>query len=467
MAYDIGRLRQQNLMGGYDQLTPGAGGNYMEENSNPTSPYTPGPGLESIGAQQDRDTILGPTGEPLNQGGIQAPTIDPVGATPTRSNGPTLKETIDAINAGYSPDYTSRDRLNALLNEAPTRQAPGWGRALVAAGMSIKAQDPIATAEKVMYAPYMRDVEEWKTRADPYYKAAELENRQNINERTLVSNAATAYSAAERNRIAQENNESKNQIGLIRANAYRAKQMGAEVKIEQGMVVAVYPDRIEHLGRVPGTSTDAELADIRGKYQVQAAREAAKGAGERSNAAGSEFYTTPSDEIVVGNPRTGQVPPKGSTRTGTDRPPSATNTLETRRQEQDRMDDAYTGDRTTAQKYMTGNSRQGYTWKARPEVGSGKTFGYFGTGVTEADVKAYDDFRSSVDPNYKPPTKGLGPSTRVLNPDGTESTVPKKDGESPNVRYQVSKTDKNRIRRTRDGGKTWEVSTDGGRRWSK
>jgi hypothetical protein len=216
MAYDIGRLRQQNLMGGYDQLTPGGGGgNYMDEGSNPTSPYTPGPGLEQVGAQQDANnngTVLGPDGQPLQQDSvIQTPTVTPVGAPKVDPNARSFKQTLDEMNAGYTPEYTARDRNSAFLDAPPTRNDPGWGRTLVAAGMSIKANDPIKTAESVMYAPYMRDVEDWKTKADPYYKAAELENRQNINERTIVSNAATAYGTAERNRIAQENNDARNE----------------------------------------------------------------------------------------------------------------------------------------------------------------------------------------------------------------------------------------------------------------
>jgi len=88
------------------------------------------------------------------------------------------------------------------------------------------------------------------------------------------------------------------------------------------------------------------------------------------------------------------------------------------------MDDAYTGDNTTARKYMTGNARNGYTWKPRPQL---KSENYFWPGtdaVTEADQKAYDDFRSSVDPNYKPPTSSRLNVGKVPGEEYTEDGTP-------------------------------------------
>src|SRR5512145_2363972 len=97
---------------------------------------------------------------------------------------------IGMVNKIYSPETTSRDKYNQLLGSFPERNQPSWARKLVAGGMGLDARrrqggDPLATMETAMYAPYMRDVSAWKEQVEPTYKAAELENRANINERTL------------------------------------------------------------------------------------------------------------------------------------------------------------------------------------------------------------------------------------------------------------------------------------------
>jgi len=436
MAYDIGRLRQQNLMGGYDQLTPGAGMNYMNEDSNPSSPYTPGPGLESVAAQQDSNAILGPDGQPLQEPSpIQAPTIEAPRVDP--NTGRTLQDYLKQMNEAYTPDYTSRDRLNTLLNEAPTREAPGWGRTLVAAGMSVKANDPIKTAESVMYAPYMRDVEEWKTRADPYYKAAELENRQNINERTLMANAATAHAAAERTAATERAATARNEVALIRANAENARANKWTVKVVGPDVMAYSPDgqSSRRLGS-SGNLTQEEKINLEGGWRVEAARQTGADAMGRTVAAGAEVVNDDTGAGVV-NPRDPDAPIRripgttGPVRTPGSRG-ATTNTLETRRQKQDRMEEAYTAHSSEASKYMKGDGKGGLTWKPRPTPGEG---GWFGSGVgahSEAEAKAYDEYRSAIDPDYKPPVSSsrpapIGGSNRV--PDPNDQTAAGDTGE--------------------------------------
>lgn len=464
MAYDIGRLRQQNLMGGYDQLTPGASGgmNYMDEGSNPTSPYTPGPGLEAVGAQQDSNAILGPDGQPLQQeSAIQTPTVTQIGAPRVDPNSRTFQQTLDEMNAGYTPDYTSRDRNNALLDAPPVRGNPGWGRTLVAAGMSVKAQDPIKTAETVMYAPYYRDVEDWKTKADPYYKAAELENRQNINERTIVSNAATAYAAAEKARIAEQNNIEKNRINEVRAKAYAWKQMHPDWDWDTTGPTYVLKGpngEIKDTGIKTGEMSAEDLQLLKNKGSIAAARargEAAVGVAQAGAIAGNrdvlviggvphqrnaDGSLTPIEGGEAGGAyRPGTGPPRAS---GTGAGGSSTNRLEARRQINDRLQETYETDPTNRD-YVKKTGEGKFQFAERPVVGKtvGSTFGFGGRKITEQDVQAYDDYRSSVDPSYKPPTKGLGPSTsavpntntgsRTSDPGTIEATGP--DGKTQKI----------------------------------
>lgn len=437
------QLRQQSLFDGYDQLTPGAGQQqeYSDDDYNPSSPYTPGPtssGLESVGAQQDRDAVLGPDGRPLDDSNIKAPTIDPVG-TPSPSKGASFEDYIDMMNKGYTPDYTSRDRLNKLLDEAPTRSAPGWGRALIAAGMSVKADDPIATAEKVMYAPYMRDVEEWKTRADPYYKAADLENRQNINERTLMTNAATAYSAAERTAAQERAAADRNEVSMINARANQARSLGYKV--------AVVGTRLVGTRTVDGKIEKVDLGDsgkmderdrvlLQNEGRVAAAEASAGGALGRVQAGGGGIHQTPDGRTwrldENGNPVEVQYPPRGggppaSTSGRVTKPSSSVggdSALERKRVEQERIADVRETD-PGARKQLIPSGNGTYTMRPRP-VPHEDTW-VPGDHVPQEDADEWDRVKKLIDPTYEPPpptiprvgASGIGPST----PAGTSNKV--------------------------------------------
>ena len=437
----VKQLRTQSLFGGYDQLTPGADfGNedmgYSDDDQG-SSPYTPGPtssGLERVAAQQDRDTVLGPDGRPL-ESNIKAPTVAPVGA-PSPSKGQTFQDYIQQMNEGYTPDYTSRDRLNKLLDAPPERSAPGWARALTAAALSVKAQDPIKTAEQVMYAPYMRDVEEWKTRADPYLKSAELENRQNINERTLVSNAATAYSAAERNRVAEENNQMKNSIAVVRNNIQQAKNSGLKIEKAGDRFIGINPQTGQRydLGASGGMTREEEINAL-GEWRVEAARQAGADAMGRTIAAGAENVTAPDGSIVRTNPRdpSAPAPPRGSTRVPSGNSGGTDSALERGRIEQENIRRVMEVDKG-ARKLIRPRGNNTYGMGPRP-VPHEDTW-MPGDHVPQEAADEWDRVKKLIDPSYVPPpptiprvggtSSSSTPTTRILNPDGSESTVPQK-----------------------------------------
>jgi len=281
-------LRQQKIFGQFDNIDPNDYGmgqvpifTGMESNTPPYAP--PGPVMDprppSMATSQ---SVQGPP----------APTMDPG-----------LKSIIDQMNAGYTPDYTSRDRLNRLLDAPPERNKPSWARKLVAGGLSLKSEDPIATAEKAMYAPYLRDQAEWTGKTAPFAQAAQLENTANIQERTLVGNAATAHAAQVRadtqQRIADAKNETaqkRAENDNIRARAYAAKNNGYTIHKAGDRYIGINPQgqRID-VGPSGGLDRETEL-DIMGEWGVKRAE--AQGAAAVDTArAGAQ--ATGRDLIVV------------------------------------------------------------------------------------------------------------------------------------------------------------------------
>jgi len=479
MAYGIQNLRRSTV---FDQLTPGARGYNEYSDDNEVIRAPDGQPLERNEYEPSDTRVLRPDGTPLEEPPSGLAKIADVSVNPNKPNEQErLKGYLDTIGGAYTPDYTSRNRNDRLLDDAPTRGQPtNWDRT-AAILMSLGQKDALGIQERVLQAPYYQKAEEFKLKTEPFYKAAELENRQNINERTLLTNAATTYTAAERNRIAQENNEAKAENERIRAQAYAFKQTHPNwtIKTDGPNVMAYNPQNPSappiNLGP-SGKMSQIDLENLKGEYRVEAARQTGADAMARTQVAGAETYVDPAtNQPRVVNPRTGEGMGGGPVRKPTTGGAGSTNTLETRRQEQDAMENAYTGDNATARKYMTGDPRHGFIWKNRPTV-TPESLWPGKQEVTEADVAEYDRYRTSVDPNYKPPTKGLGPSTRVLNPDGTESTVPNvtspsKDINAPqkttgkDYRLKQNPNNPNEKARSFDGGKTWQKSTDGGRTW--
>jgi hypothetical protein len=438
MAYgDIQRLRQQyifqpteDISGGdmgygpsmdYGEAPPEYGGGYNDTSQNPF----------------DRPPTSMPAEASSGQAGMGAP---PPVAPPQVPGGSSLQETLDAINRVYTPENVDRDRLRKLMDAAPERQAPSFGRALVAGGLSLKAQDPIATAEKVLYAPHYRNMADWTAKVDPYYKTAELENRANINERTLAGNVVTAQTQADRIASQEKIAAEKNRVAEIRARALDFKARGYEIKVLGDEVVGFSPDGKRISLGSSGGMDEADKIRLEGKYKVEAAEASGKSALDRITAAGGQIVVMPDGSLRVINPRT--VPPTNTPVPGSTpgAPPTKLggapkeNILDKRRRENDTLQTIYQTDPGN-RKYITKKTDGTYTFKNRPVVTPESGWGWWHTDqVTEADVKAYDDLRKEVDPSYVPPkpggiggslgsgkeetqkSSGIGPSTGPTTP---------------------------------------------------
>jgi len=225
--YDLQRLRQQNLfnpdtsggmtaMGGmsgmgvanpYDQ--PETENTFQDQMYIPNAQSAPTPGKQYIPAPSAPDPA-----DPRNPNRI-----------------------MEAINAIYTPETQSRDRVNNLLDNAPELQEPSFARRLVAAGAGFHQGDKSAgITQGILNAPNIASMANWTAKTKPFQDAYTTENSANVNERQLAGNAATAQAnlmrtestertQAEKNRITEESNAAKNEAALITA---RAKQFKAE-----------------------------------------------------------------------------------------------------------------------------------------------------------------------------------------------------------------------------------------------
>ena len=477
MASNAQRLRTQSLFDGYDQLTPGAGGSPSQYNDDPfmnPSPQQP-TGLDAVANQQASDeTILDPTGQPLQQ---NAP-VEPVRPS-NQYQAPPLNETIDAINKGYTPEFRSRDRFDAHLDNAPEREEPSWGRRLVAGGIGLGSKNPIEDMEKVLQAPYLREQADWTAKNDPYYKSAELENRANINERTLVSNAVTSDAANRRLMEQQRNNDAKNEIAQTRNRILQARAGDVQVKLDGNQWVGFTKDgRRIPLGSSTGMTVE-EIENLKGEWRVEASRQAGADAMNRTIAAGGQYYTDADGNVQRGNPRDANAPPpvQGSSKIGTEREAPPLKAKEIEEQKQATWSEIYDTAPADERRWLK-RSADGKTLILRDPPTKGSWLQ--SDAADEKDIEAYNRIKAKLYPE----TKGLGPSTTAPVPEAKKSTIgptapPKAQAKPPigersdmpgtpkNAWVQNMPGDPKKFRRSIDGGKTWQISNDGGKTWSK
>ena len=410
MAYGIPQLRQQNLFGGFG----GFGGFGNSPNNavlDPTGqPLDPPPAYDP--------QVLDPTGQPL-----ASPEAN-VASSPMSPSGGSLDEWIGAINKGYTPSTVDRDRLRGHLDAYPEREEPSFMRKFAAMGMGLGASrdkgDPLATMEKVMYAPYMRDVADWKEKANPFQQAATLENQANTQERTLMGSAVTGFNADQRNREQIRNNDMRFEIQR-QANEIRNAVANGWENIT-GSNDPTYTLRNKATGEIRRTQVPTgsliELDSIRerGKVQIEAAKQTGAAAAERQSQGivqrGDNLFEFPDGSIHSRNadgswklekpPGSGPARQLGTTipSSSNAKPPSA---LEQGRVLNKNLSTAYQTD-PEGQKYIRKNGTN-YSFRDRPVRTPENPWLPGKQEVSDIDVFRYDQYRKKLDPSYTSPDK--------------------------------------------------------------
>jgi len=180
----------------------------------------------------------------------------------------------------YTPETEATEAFNQLVRNAPQRNKPGIARRLAASAGALGAGRQgkgIETAEQFMYAPFMRDTQDWMAKMDPNYKAASLENTRNANERQLAGNMAQ-YTMAERKQTETERkNKSEEEIRRKRAEVYDFKARNPNMRFDFSgpTVKAADPltGQVYDTGIATGSMTDMDRINLQGEWGVARARE--------------------------------------------------------------------------------------------------------------------------------------------------------------------------------------------------
>lgn len=422
MAYGVRNLRPQSVFGGFgdfDQITPDYG---YQDNDNPImdpigqqepAPYDP------YNRQSEVETARTPsTPEPQT---IEAPKVDP-------NSGMTLQDWFKAINEGYTPQTYARDRFNTQIDQFPERRQPS-GAMRWAAGLQGISQvgrqggNPAKTVDDILSSEGNRAIDDWKTRIDPYHKAATLEGSANVQERTLAGNAVTGYMNDQRVREAARKADMQNEVAALRARAYAAKQNGLEIIKSGSRLIGVDNNgNTRDLGP-SGLMDREEEINLLGKWREKAAAASGAAAIERAQATGGGIVVVdgvPYEKNTTTNrwePAAGLPTPKGNQPPGISRPTTGgggrtgggkqTSQLEKRRIESDENKNEWLSKPET-RKYINREGNE-YVRKPRPQLREDTWYNPFDKAVTEEDVRKYDEYWSSRDPNYKPSTSGSAP----------------------------------------------------------
>lgn len=215
-----------------------------------------------------------PTGTAFPAPNIMAPPPNPI--MPPTPTIPQEEEDINSIMSRiYQPETGARDRLNSLVGNMPQRPTEisglrKLGSVLVGMGQGPEAQ------EKATYAPYYRELADWKEQVNPALQAANLERYGNANERQLAYQTGQTQIAGRRAKVAEdaerrrltsaeaaiENNKKKTDIAKFKAEN---PDYEFQDDVKSGNIIMVHP-RTGHqidTGLKHGEMSELELANIR------------------------------------------------------------------------------------------------------------------------------------------------------------------------------------------------------------
>jgi hypothetical protein len=157
-----------------------------------------------------------------------------------------MQRRINLMNQFFPEQNQASDRFNSMIQNAPQLNKPGFMDKLTA-GLSGLGQYNKQTGmytgggpdvvNKVLYAPYLRDVAAWKEQLAPAQQAATIENTSNNISRQAGSTMVNAEVAAERARL-QEKTAAAKQASLDDYNREKlridaAKQEMQAAKMQQ------------------------------------------------------------------------------------------------------------------------------------------------------------------------------------------------------------------------------------------
>jgi len=277
---DVGALRMRSLTGSFNDLSP--------SRNRDTSDVDNRGSFRQPVKQKKTTSVYDPydPNQPDSPPEEQAPTpglariadlsVDPNKRPTVDDDINATKRYIDVVQGSYKPEVRSRDRNDNLLDNFPTRGQPTKMDRAAAILLSLGKPDPAETTEKVLQQDYYRNLADWKTKSDPYYKAAQLENTSNTNERQVLGNALTGFNYNRRTQATERVGDQRYDLG-VEANRIRkfiAENPKYKYDFSGPRIIATNendPDDFHVLGET-GKLTEREKLILQGQNAERVAR---------------------------------------------------------------------------------------------------------------------------------------------------------------------------------------------------
>lgn len=159
----------------------------------------------------------------------------------------------------YTPNNQAETRLNEMMGQFPERNKPGALRRIAAVAGAVGGHNP----DDILYAPYNRQLTDWKNKFAPALQTAQLERQSNVNERTAANQTIANQLRQDAQLAKMQNDTRRAEISEHRARVYEYKVMHPEHKIimtKGGNVMAFDPatNQTLDLGIPSGSMTDAD-----------------------------------------------------------------------------------------------------------------------------------------------------------------------------------------------------------------
>lgn len=208
----------------------------------------------------------------------------------------------------YQPDTDMSERYKQALDEMPERNEPGLLRKIFG-GMA--ALDSPESAERVLYAPYHRQMEDWKAKISPLAQASNIERQNNSNLRMVANQILSGelgdkrlQRMTNRDKVLQEQGDARIEQGnqrilqgdeRVRQGDERMKQSEERIKIARE-VARGGQFQVDNAGNAFIVKKDGSTIPVNASYLSFEEKEGLK--AESAGAAAKARETNKRDRIV-------------------------------------------------------------------------------------------------------------------------------------------------------------------------
>ena len=182
---------------------------------------------------------------------------------------PTDADVEAAVTSKFQPEHEMSDRLSSMLDTYPERNKPGMLRKIGAALVGASG----GNVEHALYAPYYRELEDWKTKITPTMQASTQERLRNTNERTRLYQQESLRLREEAQKHKANNDEAKAEIARKRAEVYeyKAKNPDLDFDFKGPTIKSINPKtgEVKDTGVPTGSMSELDKINLQHKNRLE------------------------------------------------------------------------------------------------------------------------------------------------------------------------------------------------------